>query len=104
MLQAQHAGAAAAGGMYCHGGVQFEGGGYGEGFGGLRPPQPPCLAPQPAGRPPAAPAPWCARAPWWGRRRSRHSRVGVQHRLTREDAIKWFQTKFEGVVLNKAHA
>ena len=37
------------------------------------------------------------------RRRSRHSRVGVQHRLTREDAIKWFQQKFDGVVLAKAH-
>lgn len=37
------------------------------------------------------------------RRRSRQSRVGVQHRLTREDAIKWFQQKFDGVVLAKAH-
>jgi len=23
--------------------------------------------------------------------------------VTKEDSIKWFQTKFEGVVLNKAH-
>ena len=38
------------------------------------------------------------------RRRRQHSRVGVQHRVTREDAIKWFQQKFEGVVLNKAYA
>lgn len=30
--------------------------------------------------------------------------VGAPHRVTKEDAIKWFQTKFEGVVLNKAHA
>lgn len=37
-------------------------------------------------------------------RRSRKSRVGVQHRVTKEDAQKWFQTKFEGVLLNKAHA
>jgi large subunit ribosomal protein L11e len=35
------------------------------------------------------------------RRRRVHSRVGVQHRVTREDAIRWFQQKFEGVVLNK---
>lgn len=35
-------------------------------------------------------------------RRSRHSRVGVQHRVTKEDAMKWFQTKYEGVILNKA--
>ncbi|GBF96641.1 60S ribosomal protein L11-like [Raphidocelis subcapitata] len=38
------------------------------------------------------------------RRRRMHSRVGVQHRVTRDDAIKWFQQKFEGVVLNKAYA
>ena len=37
------------------------------------------------------------------KRRQRLSRVGVQHKVTREDAIKWFQTKFEGVVLNKQH-
>eukprot|EP00873_Tetraselmis_striata_P010955 jgi/Tetstr1/431219/TSEL_020931.t1 len=36
------------------------------------------------------------------RRREQQGRVGVQHRVTKEDAIKWFQTKFEGVVLNKA--
>ena len=38
------------------------------------------------------------------RRRARHARVGIQHRLTRDDAIKWFQQKFDGVVLNKAHS
>ncbi|KAF5832225.1 60S ribosomal protein L11 [Dunaliella salina] len=37
-------------------------------------------------------------------RRARKTRVGVQHKVTKEDAIKWFQTKFEGVVLNKAVA
>eukprot|EP00955_Chlamydomonas_euryale_P119144 366575-Chlamydomonas_euryale.AAC.2 len=37
------------------------------------------------------------------RRRRCKSRVGVQHKVTKEDAIKWFQTKFEGVVLNKAY-
>ncbi|GAX82404.1 hypothetical protein CEUSTIGMA_g9832.t1 [Chlamydomonas eustigma] len=36
------------------------------------------------------------------RRRAQKNRVGVQHKVTKEDAIKWFQTKFEGVVLNKA--
>ena len=35
------------------------------------------------------------------RRRARTARVGVQHKVTKEDSIKWFQTKFEGVVLNK---
>ncbi|WIA11563.1 hypothetical protein OEZ86_002532 [Tetradesmus obliquus] len=37
------------------------------------------------------------------RRRAPRARVGVQHRISKEDAIKWFQTKFEGVVLNKAY-
>eukprot|EP01025_Chloroclados_australasicus_P024111 TRINITY_DN2427_c0_g1_i1.p1 TRINITY_DN2427_c0_g1~~TRINITY_DN2427_c0_g1_i1.p1 ORF type:complete len:180 (-),score=16.93 TRINITY_DN2427_c0_g1_i1:216-755(-) len=35
------------------------------------------------------------------RRRAKKSRVGPRHRVNKEDAIKWFQTKFEGVVLNK---
>eukprot|EP00887_Chlorella_sp_A99_P005037 scaffold4.g5037.t1 len=35
------------------------------------------------------------------RRRRCHSKLGVQHRVTKDDAIK-FQQKFEGVVLNKA--
>eukprot|EP00892_Ulva_mutabilis_P008107 jgi/Ulvmu1/5669/UM024_0016.1 len=38
------------------------------------------------------------------RRRKSQQAVGAPHRVTKEDAIKWFQTKFEGVVLNKAHA
>ena len=38
------------------------------------------------------------------RRRRINTTVGVQHRVTRDDAIKWFQQKFEGVVLNKAYA
>jgi large subunit ribosomal protein L11e len=37
------------------------------------------------------------------KRRQQHAKVGKSHRVTKEDAIKWFQTKFEGVVLNKAH-
>ncbi|KAL3151364.1 60S ribosomal protein L11 [Trebouxia sp. C0009 RCD-2024] len=38
-----------------------------------------------------------------GRRRRAVSTVGIQHKVTKEDAMKWFQTKFEGVILNKAH-
>ena len=37
------------------------------------------------------------------KRRAQLSTVGIQHKVTRDDAIKWFQTKFEGIVLNKAH-
>jgi len=33
------------------------------------------------------------------RRKARTSRVGHSHKLTRSDAIKWFQEKFEGIVL-----
>jgi large subunit ribosomal protein L11e len=37
-----------------------------------------------------------------GRRRRAKSRVGIQHRVTKEDAMKWFQVKYEGVILNKS--
>ncbi|KAJ4844285.1 60S ribosomal protein L11A, partial [Turnera subulata] len=30
------------------------------------------------------------------------SRVGIQHRVTKEDAMKWFQVKYEGLILNKS--
>merc|ERR1712176_829677 len=33
------------------------------------------------------------------RRKIRNSRVGFPHKITKEDSIKWFQDKFEGVVL-----
>ena len=36
------------------------------------------------------------------KRKSRQQKVGFSHRLTKEDAIKWFQEKYEGVVLAKA--
>eukprot|EP00201_Polytomella_parva_P022734 CAMPEP_0175050546 /NCGR_PEP_ID=MMETSP0052_2-20121109/7317_1 /TAXON_ID=51329 ORGANISM="Polytomella parva, Strain SAG 63-3" /NCGR_SAMPLE_ID=MMETSP0052_2 /ASSEMBLY_ACC=CAM_ASM_000194 /LENGTH=180 /DNA_ID=CAMNT_0016314757 /DNA_START=39 /DNA_END=581 /DNA_ORIENTATION=+ len=36
------------------------------------------------------------------RRHNLKNKVGVQHKITKDDSIKWFQTKFEGVVLNKA--
>lgn len=29
------------------------------------------------------------------------SRVGIQHRVTKEDAMKWLQVKHEGVILKK---
>ncbi|KAH0450878.1 hypothetical protein IEQ34_021570 [Dendrobium chrysotoxum] len=32
------------------------------------------------------------------------SRVGVQHRVTKDDAMQWFQVKYEGVILNKSQA
>jgi large subunit ribosomal protein L11e len=37
-----------------------------------------------------------------GRRRRSKSRVGIQHRVTKDDAMKWFQVKYEGVILNKS--
>jgi len=36
------------------------------------------------------------------RRKVRKSRVGFNHKVTKEDAVQWFQDKFEGIVL--AHA
>ena len=38
------------------------------------------------------------------KRKVRQGRVGKSHKVTKEDAIKWFQDKFEGVVLNKKAA
>ncbi|KAD7117126.1 hypothetical protein R6Q59_006293 [Mikania micrantha] len=37
-----------------------------------------------------------------GCRRRCKARVGIQHRVTKEDAMKWFQVKYEGVILNKS--
>lgn len=34
-------------------------------------------------------------------RRRRVSRVGPQHHVTREEAMKWFQSKFDGILMNK---
>merc|ERR1712141_95290 len=34
-------------------------------------------------------------------RRRKKSRVGQPHRLVKEDAMKWFQTKYDGIILNK---
>merc|ERR1712183_861855 len=35
------------------------------------------------------------------KRKIRRSRIGFNHKITKVDAIKWFQDKFEGVVLAK---
>merc|ERR1711936_220123 len=33
-------------------------------------------------------------------RRQKTGRVGFSHRLNKEDPMKWFQTKFDGIILN----
>ena len=33
-------------------------------------------------------------------RRRKTGRVGAPHRLHKEDAMKWFQTKYDGIILN----
>lgn len=33
-------------------------------------------------------------------RRRRPGKVGSKHRLTMEDAMKWFQQKYDGIILN----
>ena len=38
------------------------------------------------------------------RRRKQQKKIGKQHKLTKADAMKWFQSTFEGVILNKAIA
>jgi large subunit ribosomal protein L11e len=38
------------------------------------------------------------------RRKVQRARVGFPHKITKQDAIQWFQDKFEGVVLAKAAA
>merc|ERR1712048_1509610 len=35
-------------------------------------------------------------------RRKKVGTVGFQHRLTKEDAMKWFQTKYDGIILGGA--
>ena len=35
------------------------------------------------------------------KRKTRQGRIGKPHKLTKEDAIQWFQEKYEGVVLAK---
>ncbi|CAL5342756.1 unnamed protein product [Camellia sinensis] len=38
----------------------------------------------------------------FGRRCRCKSHVGIQHRVTKDDAMKWFQVKYEGVILNES--
>ena len=33
------------------------------------------------------------------RRKARQARVGVKHRITKDQAVQWFQQKYEGIVL-----
>ena len=33
-------------------------------------------------------------------RRRKTAKVGTCHRLVKEDAMKWFQTKYDGIILN----
>ena len=37
------------------------------------------------------------------RRRKCRTKVGARHKLTKDDAKKWFQQPFEGVLLDKPH-
>merc|ERR1712042_297668 len=32
-------------------------------------------------------------------RRRRKSKIGIQHKVTKEEAMKWFQQKFDGIIL-----
>ena len=34
-----------------------------------------------------------------GRRKIRPCKIGLKHRVTKEDAISWFKTKYEGIVM-----
>ena len=33
-------------------------------------------------------------------RKRKNGRIGFPHRLTKDDAMKWFQTKYDGIILN----
>ncbi|MCO5575471.1 hypothetical protein L7F22_029272 [Adiantum nelumboides] len=39
-----------------------------------------------------------------GRRKRAKARIGIQHRFLKENAMKCFQVKYEGVILNKSQA
>lgn len=34
-------------------------------------------------------------------RRRKPGKIGHKHRLTKEDAMKWFQQKYDGIILNR---
>lgn len=33
-------------------------------------------------------------------RRRKRGKIGFSHRLTKEDPMKWFQQKYDGIILN----
>jgi len=35
------------------------------------------------------------------RRKSRKAKVGITHKIQKEETIKWFQKKYDGEILNK---
>ena len=35
------------------------------------------------------------------KKKRKPGRLGFQHRLNKDDAMKWFQTKYDGIILNK---
>ncbi|KCZ73820.1 60S ribosomal protein, partial [Anncaliia algerae PRA109] len=35
------------------------------------------------------------------KRKIKKAKVGKQHRVTKEEAMKWFTEKFDGVIINK---
>eukprot|EP00621_Florenciella_sp_RCC1693_P005228 CAMPEP_0182541920 /NCGR_PEP_ID=MMETSP1323-20130603/29345_1 /TAXON_ID=236787 /ORGANISM="Florenciella parvula, Strain RCC1693" /LENGTH=173 /DNA_ID=CAMNT_0024752727 /DNA_START=54 /DNA_END=575 /DNA_ORIENTATION=+ len=37
-----------------------------------------------------------------GRRKLLPAKVGIQHKITKEESIQWFQTKYDGIVVNEA--
>ena len=36
-----------------------------------------------------------------GHKKRKPGRLGCKHRLNKDDAMKWFQTKYDGIILNK---
>ena len=37
------------------------------------------------------------------KRRKQQSKIGAPHKLTKTDAMKFFQSKFEGIILAKSY-
>jgi large subunit ribosomal protein L11e len=35
------------------------------------------------------------------RRKKQQAKVGTHHRVNKNESVRWFQTKFDGIVLNK---
>ena len=50
-------------------------------------------------------APSCWSAPGSAsRRRRKQAKIGAPHKLKKADAMKFFQSKFDGIILAKAYA